>query len=96
MEEQHKVYYAIGKQLGKAVVKKGGKLRNRHRYFMLNLSNYPSSQERLEELLNILLLAEVPAIPLVKLLDATPEEQKLAINLVLNTSMKPIEENNNK
>lgn len=63
---------------------------------MRNLSNYPSPQERLEELLDILLLAEVPAIPLVKLLDATSEEQKLAINFVLTSSMKPIEENNNK
>lgn len=99
MEEQNKIYYAIGIQLGKSVVKKEGKLKNLHRKFMLDqsklyYSSYP--KERLEKLLDILLLAEVPAIPIVKLLDATSEEQNRAVNFVLNASMKPIEESNEK
>lgn len=99
MEEQNKVYYAIGIQLGKSVVKKAGKLKSLHRKFMLDqskldYSSYP--KERLKKLLDILLLAEVPAIPLVKLLDATPEEQNRAVNFVLNASMKPIVESNEK
>lgn len=92
-EEKSKYYYAIGMELGKAVIKKEGSLKTHHRKFMLDLGKeYYSPQVKLEKLLNILLEAEISAPKLCDLFDADDKSKNQAVWCILNASMRPIED----
>ena len=87
----------MGIQLGKAISKKEGTLEYKHRKFMLDhpkmgYSNHPI--ERLEKTMELFLLAEIPAMPLLALYDAPADEINKALNFILNASMRPLYDEN--
>lgn len=92
-EKKFKYYYAIGTKLGEVVVEKEGYLKNHHKKFMLSLSkDFSSPQARLEELLNLLLEAEIPAPKLCNLFDADDKIKNQAVYCILNASMKALDD----
>lgn len=95
-QERMNYYYMLGKKLGKAVVKKGGLLETRYRNYVRNLHICPTTREKFNELVELMLMADFYIPNLTELLASSDEEKRIAINLILNTAMKPIAENRNK
>lgn len=94
-EEKSKYYYALGMELGKAVIKKGGMLKTRYEKYIRSLNDnmYPDTKTKLNELIELLIIAEV-YIPHIDTLYAMPDDEKnKAIHSILNFAMKPIAEN---
>lgn len=95
-EEKVKYYYALGIALGKAIVKKGGILENRYRKLARGFADnlYPDAKTRLDEVVELLIIAEVYIPHLDNLYAMSDDEKNKAIHSILNFAMKPIAENN--
>lgn len=97
MKEENKVYYAMGIQLGKAISKKEGALKYKHNKFLLDHPKVGYSYhpiERLEKTMELFLMAEIPAVPLLALYDASADEINNALNFILFASTRPLYDEN--
>lgn len=95
-QERMNYYYMLGKKLGKAVVKKGRQLETRYRNYVRNPHVYPTTREKFNELVELMIIADLYIPNLQELLTSSDEEKNTVINLILNTAMKPIAESKHK
>ena len=96
-EEKMKYYYALGMAFGKAISRKGGLLQTRYEKYIrgLNDNMYPDTRTRLNELVELLIIAEVHIPHIDSLYSMSDVEKNKAIHSILNFAMKPIAKNNN-
>lgn len=94
-EEKSKYYYALGMELGKAIVKKGGLLKTRYEKYIRSLNDnmYPDTRTKFNELIELLIIAEVYIPHIDNLYVMSDDEKNKAIHSILNFAMKPIAEN---
>ena len=95
-EEKTKYYYALGMELGKVIVEKGGILKTRYEKYIRSLNDnmYPDTRTKFNELIELLIIANIYIAHIDKLFIMSDDEKNKAIYSILNFAMKPIAENN--
>lgn len=95
-EERSKYYYSLGMQLGRAINRKGDKIKVRYNKVIKGLMDniYPDAKSKLHEVVELLIIAEIYIPSLDQLYMLSDNEKTKAVHSILNFAMKPIAENN--
>lgn len=95
MVEKTKHYYTLGLNLGKEISKKGGKLETKYKNLIRNLDTgiFRTPKDKFNELVEIMLMADVYIPNLPELYLSSDKERTTALHLILNACAKAIIEN---
>lgn len=82
----------LGEELGKQIVKKGGKLKNDYDYLCKRIT-YIDIETKIEEFLNLFINAQIPASRMTEFCfeEEYKQDRNKIISLTLSSAMKPIE-----